>query len=353
MRKVHIRNITQDMVLARPVLLRNTVLLNQGVSHLDKYIDFLESIGVYSLYIEDSLSEGIDVPELVSEQTLIRCRNELQITFDTFERTGALETTELASASHTILDELLERDDILISLDNIGTTDANTLSHSLNVTIYSLLLGTKLGYPRSKLQILAEGAMLHDIGKTVLDQDVLFKPGKLTKAEFEHVKKHTVFGYEILCENPFISSVAKNIALYHHERLNGEGYPEGICKKNIHPFARIVAISDVYDALTMDRCYRKSMPVSKAVCILQEDAKEKLDPDFVDVFIKQLAIFPNGSFVKLSDGRVGIVKSQNQGQPFRPVVRILYELDGMKVIPYDMDLVQTLAIHIEKEIEKI
>ena len=353
MRKVLICNLTPDMCLARPVLFQNTLLLNRGVYNLNKYTKFLSNIGIYSLYIEDSISDDIEVTEIVSEKTLMKCRNVLQNTFETFEKTGCLETADLSNSAASILDELLCREDILVSLDNIGTTDANTLSHSLNVTIYSLLLGTSLGYSKSRLQLLAEGAMLHDIGKTVLDQEILFKPGKLSSAEFTHVKSHATLGYEILKENSFMSAITKNVALYHHERLDGSGYPEGISQKAIHNFARIVAIADVYDALTMDRCYRKAVATSEAVRILQADAGHKLDAEFVDRFISQLAIYPNGTLVCLSDNRVGIVKCQNRHLPFRPIVRILFETDGSKVVPYEMDLTQTLAISIKNELTEL
>lgn len=334
------------MCLARPVLFQNTLLLNRGVDNLGKYVKFLTNIGIQSLYIEDSISEDIDVTEIISETTLIKCRNVLQNTFDTFTNTGCLETSALSTSSAVILDELLCRDDILVSLDNIGTTDASTLSHSMNVTIYALLLGTGLGYPKSRLRLLAEGAMLHDIGKTVLDQEILFKPGKLTPLEFAHIQKHSELGYEILKENSLMSAVTKNVALYHHERLDGSGYPEGLKGDRIHAFARIVAIADIYDALTMDRCYHKALSSSAAVKILQHDAGLKLDPDFVCKFVSLLAIYPNGSLIRLSDERIAIVKHQNHNMPFRPVIRVLREKDGTKVRPYEMDLTETLAVKI-------
>lgn len=349
MRKVLTCNLTSEMCLARPVFFQNKLLLNRGVCNLNKYSKLLANMGIYSLYIEDSISEGIDAIEILSEKTMRKCRGALQNVFEKFQKTGCLETADLTNSSTTILDELLCREDILVSLDNLGTTDANTLSHSLNVTIYSLLLGTKLGYSRSRLQLLAEGAMLHDIGKTVLDQKILFKPGKLTAAEFNHVKHHTSLGYEILKENSFMSAVTKNIALYHHERLDGSGYPEGISKDSIHDFSRIVAIADIYDALTMDRCYHKALRASDAIRILREDAGSKLDHEFVEKFINQLAVYPNGSLVRLSDRRIGIVKCQNRHLPFRPVVRILFEADDTKVVPYEMDLAQTLAVKIVDE----
>jgi putative nucleotidyltransferase with HDIG domain len=349
MRKVLICNLTPDMCLAKPVLFKNMLLLNKGIYNLNKYIKLLEKLGIYSIYIEDGISSEIEIPELVSEKTLLKCRNILQNVMDTFKQTGSLETDQLYDSSFEILEELLSREDILVSLDNIGSTDTNTLSHSLNVTIYALLLGIALGYSKKRLQLLAEGAILHDIGKTLLDQKILFKPGKLTNSEFDHIKNHAFLGYNILKENPYMSAVTKNVVLYHHERLNGTGYPDGIRQNSIHAFARIVAIADVYDAVTMDRCYRKALSSNEAIAILKADAGDKLDSVFVETFICQLAIYPNGSLVRLADRRIGIIKEQNRHLPFQPIIRILYETDGSKVEPYEIDLSQDLTVKIINE----
>ncbi|SHJ30275.1 HD-GYP domain-containing protein [Parasporobacterium paucivorans] len=353
MRKVPLNKLKPDMYLARPVFYKNMLMLNRGVHNLDKYIRTLRNMGVSSLYVEDGLSEGIEVTELLSEKTIHKCRNILHNIFDNFRKTGNVDSTNLLHSSNIILDELISREDVLVSLDSIGTTDANTLSHSLNVAIYSLILGTQLGLSRERLLLLSESAMLHDIGKTVLDQDILFKPGQLSETEFNYVKSHTVLGYDILKENPVMSAITRNVALYHHERLDGSGYPEGILDDGIHNFARIVAIADIYDALTMDRCYRKAVSASEAVSILLQDAGTKLDTSLVDIFITQLAIYPNGTLVRLSDGRSGIVSSQNSSLPFQPVIRILQEAGETETEPYEVNLAQETDVTILDEMAEL
>lgn len=340
MRKVFISQLKPEMCLARPVFYQNMLMLNRGIQNLNKYAHTLEKMGIYSLYVEDSLSEGIHVEEIISEKTIRKCRDVLQNIFDTFHKTGNVESSSLIRSSTIILDELMSREDVLVSLDSIGTTDTNTLSHSLNVAIYSLLLGTQLGLSRERLLLLSESALLHDIGKTGLDQEILFKPGKLNEIEFNYVKSHTVLGYDILKENPAMSAITKNVALYHHERLDGSGYPDGIADDDIHKFARIVAIADIYDALTMDRCYRKAVSASEAASILRKDAGSKLDARLVEIFLSQLAVYPNGTLVSLSDGRFGIVCFQNPTLPFLPVVRILLEAGDENVVPYEVNLAQ-------------
>lgn len=353
MRRVPLRDLTPEMCLAKPVLYQNILLLNRGVRNLNKYAKTLKNMGIFSLYIEDAISHGIEVPELISEKTMLKSRGVLQNVFETFQKTGNVETTALHDSSAVILDELITREEILVNLENLGTTDIGTLSHSINVTVYALLLGENLGFSKTKLLRLAESAMLHDIGKTVLDQAILFKTEKLTDTEFAYIKTHTTRGYDVLTQNTSMSAVTKNVALYHHERLDGSGYPDGIPGRTIHEFAQIVAIADIYDALTMNRCYRKAMPIKDALKILTHDAGSKLNKYFVETFIAQLAIYPNGSLVRLSDNRIGIVKCQNPSDPSRPVVRILYEKDRTKVVPYEMNLSETEAIEIMDDSVKL
>ena len=346
MRKVFLNQLTPDMRLARPVFYENMLMLNRGIDNLNKYAKTLEKKGVYTLYVEDTLSHGIYIEEIISEKTIYKCRQALQKTFDNLHNTGNVDLFSLRNSSKIVLEELMNRKDVLVSLDSIGTTDTNTLSHSLNVAIYSLVLGTHLGLSKDRLILLSESAMMHDIGKTLLDQDILFKEGRLSDSEFIHVKSHTTLGYEILKENNLMSAITKNVALYHHERIDGSGYPDGKSDSDIHTFARIVAIADVYDALTMDRCYRKAFSAKEAASILQNDAGSKLDADLVDLFISQLAIYPNGTLVNLSDGRSGIVSSQNPSLPFSPVVRIILDPDDIGGEPCEINLAEESNLYI-------
>lgn len=123
----------------------------------------------------------------------------------------------------------------------------------------SILIAIKSGLPTHELKELAEGALLHDLGKIILNESILLKSSALTQEEFNHIKLHPSLGYEALEKKHLISDASRLVVLQHHERLDGSGYPDGLKGEEIHPYAQIVAISDVYDALTSERCYRKSL----------------------------------------------------------------------------------------------
>jgi HD-GYP domain-containing protein (c-di-GMP phosphodiesterase class II) len=202
------------------------------------------------------------------------------------------------------------------------------------------------------LEKLGAGALLHDMGKILLDNKVINKAGKLNEEEFEHVKKHTQLGYEALKRCVNLTELSRIISLYHHERMDGQGYPTGTPAAELHEFIRIVAIADVYDALVSDRCYRKKWSSNQAVNYLVEHAESQFDLKLVSVLIKQIAIYPNGSMVRLSDYTVGIVKEQNKNFPLRPFIRIVEDEWGREITPYEIDLMEVLSITIvESELE--
>lgn len=188
---------------------------------------------------------------------------------------------------------------------------------------------------------------MHDVGKTALDHSILFKPGKLTEEEFEHVKRHPQLGYDFLNKDPRIDERTKDICLLHHERIDGTGYPYCLKGKEIPEMSKICSIVDVYEALTVKRCYHEAIEPILATEILTQEAGRKLDFDLVSKFLKNIAVYPTGSSVLLSNGEQAIVKGQNPSFPLRPVVRTVRMHNG-KCIPKDeIDLLTKLNITIE------
>jgi len=164
--------------------------------------------------------------------------------------------------------------------------DDNTSSHSLNVTRYSMLLGEHLGLDEEELRSLSQGALLHDLGKIGIPDDILKKPGDLDESEFEIIKKHPALTSEIL-DSLETSDQFAAIARSHHERWDGEGYPDGLNGENIPLLARIVAIADAWDAMTSNRVYRNAMSENIALAIFEKEKDMgQWDPYLVDKFIK-------------------------------------------------------------------
>ncbi|SEC31295.1 HD-GYP domain, c-di-GMP phosphodiesterase class II (or its inactivated variant) [Paenibacillus sp. GP183] len=193
---------------------------------------------------------------------------------------------------------------------------------SIMVSLSSYTLAKWIGVPQKDLLQVALGGLLHDIGNVKVDQLILAKKKALTHSEMDEVKKHTIAGYAILKNVPALTEGAKLCALQHHEREDGSGYPLGVKSDKIHSFAKIVAISDIYHAMTNDRVYKSSMSPYLVLEQLFTESFGKLDPSMVQVFINRTTQFGHGTLVKLSDNRVGEIVFSDRSNPTRPWVNV-------------------------------
>lgn len=348
MRKVYLPDIQPHMYLARDIYHFNGLLLKAGTCNLNRYLNSLSNLGISFLYINDKLSEDIEIPDAIAEDTRNRCKDALQDTLFHFRTEGHVDTVHITEAVDSLIEDLLSQKEVLVSLHDIATTDDNTLVHSINTTVYALLMGKRLELNKVEMQVLAEGAILHDIGKTLLNPKILFKTTQLTKEEFSHIQNHPLWGYEALQRNPLLTELSRLLALQHHERLDGSGYPYHLKDKEIHKFSKILAIADIYDALTSERCYRKGMSNHRAYETLMAEAGSKIDAELLHIFFNNIAIYPNGSIVTLSNGLRGIVKSQNIDAPFRPLIRIIDDTKKEAIKLYDLDLLEDLTLQIRQ-----
>jgi HD-GYP domain-containing protein (c-di-GMP phosphodiesterase class II) len=233
-------------------------------------------------------------------------------------------------------------------LTEIKTHDNYTYIHSLNTCVIALFFGVQLSFTRSMLVDLGVGALLHDVGKTKIPKGILNKMGKLTEAEFGVMKQHSALGYELTEKLDYISERSRRIILEHHERIDGSGYPRGLDGKRISRFAKIAAISDVYDAIVSDRVYRKGVSGNEAYEFILGGAGTFFDWELVNIFKNNFSIYPLGVCVKLSNGLEGFVIKDNNGFPDRPVIRITYNQEGKAIEPIEIDLVEKIDICIEK-----
>lgn len=346
MRLVSIEMLTPDMVLAFPVYFKNALVLPPGKRDIARYARNLLNMGIQYVYVEDKLSEGIVIQDVISNQTRTDCKKVVKSTMADIVENATVGLSELTGSMDAIIEDILSKKDIQVSLNDIGTIDEYTYLHSVNVAVYSLLMGKELDYGSDALKELAMGTLLHDIGKTLIEPEIQFKAGKLTKNEFERMKEHARIGYYILKKNKSIPENSRSIALSHHERLDGSGYPNGIEGDKIDEFTRITSIADVYDALTSARCYKKKWTAHQAINFLIEKSDTLFEPELVQKFIQHIAIYPNGSMVAVSDGATAIIKEQNQGFPLRPVIRVIKDSLGRNIKPYEVDLMKVLSLTI-------
>ncbi|MGO4110291.1 HD-GYP domain-containing protein [Paenibacillus sp. YAF4_2] len=196
------------------------------------------------------------------------------------------------------------------------------LHNSVLVSLTSYRIAQWCGLPRKDWIPIALAGLLHDIGNVKIDQAILAKPSTLTTAENEEMKRHTVLGYQLLKNIASLNEGVKLSALQHHERIDGSGYPLAIDSTKIHPYAKIVAIADIYHAMTLNRYYRKAASPYFVLEQIQSDAFGKLEPGYVRVFVEKVTQFHNGNIVKLSDDRVGEIVFTDSIHPTRPWVSI-------------------------------
>jgi HD-GYP domain-containing protein (c-di-GMP phosphodiesterase class II) len=211
----------------------------------------------------------------------------------------------------------------MVNIIDIRTFDNYTFSHSLNVAVLSVVIGTALKLDRRQLRDIAMGALIHDIGKVFIDKKILNKPGKLTSGELNEIRKHCQEGYDYIKSNCLIPEDAMKAILTHHEQFDGNGYPSSLKRDEIHYFGRIISVADVYDALTSDRPYRSALLPSDAVEYIMSGYGSMFDPKVVTAFIRKVAPFPIGTCVRLSNGITGIVVENYESYGLRPKIRVI------------------------------
>ena len=255
-----------------------------------------------------------------------------------------------AEFARALVSSLDRNPDALLLLSRIREKDTYLLEHSLNVGILSAHFARYLGMSQAEIQAAAYSGLLHDLGKIKIPDEILHKPGRLTDAEMDVMKKHVEYGVDFLSAMKLDSNLIKVIS-EHHERLDGLGYPYRLSGDDISYNGRILAITDMYDALTADRCYKAGMPSQKALQILLKDSETKLDATLLRQFIKCMGIYPMGTLVELSNQRVAMVMHQNEQQPLRPLVKMFYSISGGHYItPKDVDLTKDTQLKIVKAV---
>lgn len=326
------------------------VLLAAGTELKPKYIEYLTQHGIPAVYIDNELAPDVDPPDVVSERARARLTGELRTAMDHLKvsltdkgragvRRWAADTDRLRGAVSAVVDEILANPMALVHLHDIRRHDEYTLGHSVNVCILSTLTAFSLGFDVAKLRELGLGAVLHDIGKVSVPDEILNKPGPLTAAEQEEMRQHTTRGFEILRKQTELSFHIPHVAWQHHERWAGSGYPRGLRGKEIHQYARIVAVADVYDAMTADRIYRKGYSPDRAVRNMLEVCPDWFEPLILQAFTENIALFPAGSMVELNTGEVAVVIAVTRGKVDRPLVRVLRDPSGRVLSrPIDIDL---------------
>lgn len=337
-----IKKLQPGMVTAQSIYnTKGASYLTRGTAVSEQYIARLKKLGITSLAVTSVSSAFTPKPpdDIVEERTRIKALHKVYDTFHELEATGELNIGPLASVSENVLSDILSNRNNLVQLSDLRRHDDYTFSHSVNVAVLSTMLGSLCRYAKSDLLTLVLGGLLHDIGKVGVPNDILTKKGRLTPDEFSLMKLHPELGEEKLKHLPIPNAeLLTVIAGQHHEHLDGQGYPRHLMGNNIHRFARIVAIADVYDALTTQRSYKPAYKPHIAHRIMTRCSVGQFDLDLLSLFFNNVAIYPTGTVLKTTMG-YAIVKKSEFGRTMTPKICVFADTDQKLLsTPFDVDL---------------
>lgn len=234
-----------------------------------------------------------------------------------------INTTEVKTAVRSCVKSVIKNPNAMLWLTQIKNKDDYTAEHSLRVSVMAVALGRELELLEKELEDLGVAAMLHDVGKVKIPDEVLNKEGALTDEEYVIMKGHAGFGRQLLMSKSDVPPVAVDVAYSHHEHLNGRGYPRGVTAEKIPYFAKIVSVVDAFDAITSDRVYSNARSTLEALRILYECRGQQFDEDIVRAFIRLVGIYPPGHIVELTNGEAGIILSCQRNNKLRPKVIVV------------------------------
>ena len=249
-----------------------------------------------------------------------------------------IEMEKIEPVVERMVDSIFTDQDALLPLARLKQHDSYTFQHSVSVCALMTAFARTLEVPREKIREIAIGALLHDVGKARVPDEILNKPGKLTDAEFDRMKNHVVQSKIILMATPGISPIALDVAAQHHERFDGTGYPNKLAGDQISLYGRMGAIVDVYDAITSDRVYHKGMAPTEALRKLLDWSANHFEPRLVKAFIRSVGIYPTGALVRLESKRLAVVQAQHADNPMQPTVKVIFHTAGHYLRPEDVDL---------------
>ena len=390
MRLISIDNLEEGMQLGQNLYDEHSrLLLGRGAAIRSGYVTRLKEMGLPALYVQDADTADIAAPEVVRPAARARAIQTLTNTvsavstslegirqlsideahqqirskkfMDTFKSmTRNQGIDQMVGDVDTLIDQLMNRE-VIVGLNSIKTHDNYTFQHSIDVTIMAMLLGRKIGWEKERLNALGIGCLLHDIGKILIETEILNKPGRLSEEEFEEMKAHPTLGFELVKTiAPNLSYLIPHVAYQHHERQDGSGYPRGIkgnealdrnLSNTIHDFGAITAVADIYDAMSSDRPYRQGWPPDRVVDLIRSLSGTHLNRRVVEIFLGTVAPYPIGTGVKVLNGEYGgyegVVADVHDKILDRPTVRLLFDTEGRRIDAVEIDLQTEEDIRVE------
>ncbi|MDP4154229.1 MAG: HD domain-containing phosphohydrolase [Bacillota bacterium] len=358
MRLISTLDCHEGLKVAKPIYDgRNKILLNSGVRLTDKIITQLKSKEVGFIYVESPITEGVILQDDISVPLRMETAKHIGKVFKALtdgdnsrikkiSRGKAIR--ELKSVYELLLKDIKAKPSLINLLSNLQMENNKILQHSLNVSMYAVTIGRHLSIFDKDLYLLGLGAMFHDIGRSKLRPELLIKT-ELTEEEKKEYRNHTTEGFEMLRKDRELHLLIPHCAYQHHENVDGTGFPRGLKGKDIHQFAKIIAVADLFDKLTNPKSGKRAMLPHEAMEVVQGLCYTRFDPTIIDAFRKSVAIYPIGVTVSLNTGEKGVVVDYNHHLPQRPKIRVFTDREGNKLDNYyELDLLKELSCMIVK-----
>ena len=325
------------MRVDHPVVDRLGQILIARGAVLDEYvIDSMLKRGIMSVYIQEITDDDEDLPiapavqkkidqlrtddrAKVSLSASVRARvaEGIQYVYNNTDDPALIQTT--ANIADSLLDAIQENDAMAIDISALKTSDEYTFKHSVDVATISMIVAKKMGMSDMEIRELGMAGLLHDVGKTKIPPEILNKPGRLDDAEFEIMRQHPVYSYHIIQNNEDLPQEVKLAVLQHHEKINGTGYPLSVPGNKIAPYAKVLAVADIYDALVTERPYKSAFSQREAVEMIMSMTQE-LDLFAMESFLQSMILYPVDSIVELSNGEKAKVVRNSPYYILRPTV---------------------------------
>lgn len=340
-RFISVRLLKPDMIIDQAVKDKlGRSLIARGAKLEDYQIDALQKMGVNGVYIregeEDPEEEKkeVEIPKPVREKIeklTVEDKSKVKLTESVKKRVSEgmqyiysnVESEHLAETADSIAVDLMksieENDAIAVDIGMLKVSDEYTFKHSVDVATIGMVIASKYGMTKKQVHDIGIVGLLHDIGKSKIPNEVLNKAGKLTDEEFAIMRQHPVIGYHILQEKKNVSKEIMEGVLEHHEKINGKGYPIGLSGEKINPYAKVIAVADIYDALVTERPYKKPMTQRDAVEMIMAMTDE-IEINAMKSFLNSVILYPVGSTVQLSNGETAKVVENNMQYILRPKV---------------------------------
>lgn len=336
---IDIHELKPGMILEKDLFSNGNLLLAKGTVVKPNYIKNLQSHGITKIpvLLETTPHENILVNPV--QKFYSETYEAVTNIIDSLKKNLQVTTTEIFPLVEKILETIFTNQDSMLLLTGYNAGYDYLTAHSLDVCVFSLITAKAMNLDYEEIVNLGIGALLHDIGKIKIPDSILLKPGSLTPEEFEEVKKHSRLGYEMALKIPGIKRNMVQVVLQHHERCDGSGYPQQLTGQNIQTLSKIVAIADIYDAMTSDRVYNKRILPHEAAEYLLCISNSLIDWDITKIFLRNIAIYPPGCQVRLNTNQIAIITDPNINMTLRPSLKIITDFDGNPLpIPQECSL---------------